>query len=92
MANNKAKRILAILLLILMLFFFLLTVYFGLKGNTQIAISLFAFNGFFTIVVYFLMRIQRSISAEDDQASYDDDDDTEEEINMKDNINTSDDE
>jgi len=63
MTNNKAKRVLALVLIAFILLTFILTVYFGFIGKTEIALSLLAFNGFFTVVVYFLMRLQRSINS-----------------------------
>lgn len=70
MAKNKIKRVLALVLILFILFTFTLTVYFGFKGKSEIALSLLAFNGFFTVVVYFLMRLQNSInSSVEDEAN-----------------------
>lgn len=63
MSKSRIKRVLALILVIFILFVFILTVYFGLKGRPEIALSLLAFNGFFTIVVYFLMRFQNSLNS-----------------------------
>lgn len=78
--TSKIKRILALVLVAFILFIFILTVYFGIRGNSEIALTLLAFNGFFTIVVYFLMRLQNSINSSvehtSDEYENDDYDDT----------------
>lgn len=73
MAKEKIKRVLALLLVIFILAVFILTVYFGITGRSEIALSLLAFNGFFTIIVYFLMRLQSSINSSIDDMHSDED-------------------
>lgn len=63
MTKNTIKRASAILLILFFAILFILIIYFGLIGKTAIALSLFVFNGFFTVVVYFLLRMQRSVDA-----------------------------
>ncbi len=63
MKNNFYKRLAAIFLLIFFVSLLVLTIFFGLKGNSNAAISLLVFNGFFTVVVYFLLQFTRLLQS-----------------------------
>lgn len=83
MKKNLLKRIAAILLLIFFFTLLALTIFFGIKGNSNAAISLLVFNGFFTVVVYFLLQFTRYLQYGNDNFNENADDDSQNNLNSE---------
>jgi c-di-AMP phosphodiesterase-like protein len=60
MTSKKIKRVLALLGVALILILFILTIVFLLIGNSTLAITFVAINGFVTVILYFLLRFHQN--------------------------------
>jgi len=56
MTHSKTKRVLALLGVVAILLLFILTIVFLLLGNSSLAVTFVAINGFITIILFFLLR------------------------------------
>lgn len=63
MTRAKIKQITAVLLILFIIFIFSLSIYFAIKGNITASLSALAFNGFFAIVLFFLIKFHRYITS-----------------------------
>lgn len=72
MSKQKIKQIAAVVLIVFLIFIFALSIYFSLMGNIAAALSALAFNAFFCIILFFLIRLNRYITdVSDDEESSD---------------------
>jgi 4-hydroxybenzoate polyprenyltransferase len=61
MDKSKSRRIFVRFLLAFVLFIYILSVAVALFGNSNLAILLLAYNTFFSVVLYFLMKMQKRL-------------------------------
>ncbi len=64
MNKQKIRQYAAVLLIVFLVFLFALTIYFGLKGNIGATISLISFNTFFTVVLFFLIKLNKYVKTD----------------------------
>lgn len=64
MTKAKIRRISAILLILFILFIFALSIYFAIIGNLAASLSALAFNTFFAVVLFFLLKFHRYVKSD----------------------------
>lgn len=64
MNKKKIRQYSAVLLIVFLIFVFGLSIYFALKGNIGGAISALAFNAFFSVILFFLIKLHRYIKTD----------------------------
>lgn len=55
------KRITAFILVLFIVSLILLSMYFAIMGNALAMLSLLSFSGFFSVIMYFLLRFNRAV-------------------------------
>jgi len=76
MKSDQSRRILALGGVVVLIVLFILTVFFLLKGNMPLAITMFAINGVVLFIIYFTVRFNRNVE-ENNPELFDKDDDDE---------------
>ena len=71
MVSNKTKRLGVYILLGFVFFLYVLTLFMFLFAELQVAILVFAYSTFFTIVLYFLFLLQKRFEASSEEKSKD---------------------
>lgn len=66
MNKKKLRQISIYLLLGFVIFLYILTILVFLFGNTEAAIGTFAYSTFFTVIVYFLIILQKRMLKKDE--------------------------
>jgi c-di-AMP phosphodiesterase-like protein len=67
MTSKKIKQIMALTGVVLILILFLMTIVFLIIGNSAMAITFVAINGFVTVILYFVLRFhQNAVESNED--------------------------
>ncbi|PKM51268.1 MAG: hypothetical protein CVV02_07885 [Firmicutes bacterium HGW-Firmicutes-7] len=78
MTKAKIKQFSALLLILFIIFIFALSIYFALTGNLVASLSSLAFNTFFSVVLFFLLKFHRYVKSDIDLDNADSNDKSEE--------------
>ncbi len=77
MKSDQSRRILALSGVVVLIALFILTVFFLLKGNMPLAITMFAINGVVLFIIYFTVRFNRNVEESNPELFNKEDDDDE---------------